>query len=111
MKVPPWSADECASLVDLIEMGATFALAGRALGRTPEAAQAMWQAICTDPACGPGMADRIVVPQERWDERSRRLSASHRDLAGACLGDPRLGYSALDRRAEAAPRRCEEETP
>lgn len=41
---------------------------------------------------------REPVPDSVLAERTRRLTAAARDLAGALLGDPPRGYSALDRR-------------
>lgn len=48
----------------------------------------------TNSICGPRHIDNQLEA-----ERSARLSAPYRDLAGALFGDPPVGYSALERRA------------
>jgi hypothetical protein len=42
--------------------------------------------------------DRVVIPDEVFEERNRRLAAPHRDLTAVFAGDPPVGYSALERR-------------
>lgn len=44
---------------------------------------------------------RTNVPKDVLAEQARRLSAMARDLTGSLLGDPPLGFSALDRRSAA----------
>ncbi len=42
--------------------------------------------------------ERMVVPQQLWDEAARRSSAPN-SLTGSFFGDPPQGFSALERRA------------
>lgn len=42
--------------------------------------------------------DLIVVPADRLELRERLYAAPYRDLTGYLLGDPPVGFSALDRR-------------
>lgn len=39
----------------------------------------------------------VTVPQERLEHRDQRLATPFRDITGYLMGDPRPGYSALDR--------------
>lgn len=39
----------------------------------------------------------VAPPAGSFIERERRLGSGHRDLTGELMGDPRIGYSALDR--------------
>jgi hypothetical protein len=48
---------------------------------------------------GAGEVASISVPQEVWDDRNARLSTPHRSQISELMGDPRPGWSALERRA------------
>ncbi len=43
-------------------------------------------------------ADEMVVPDEVWTDRNRRINAGYRDLTAMICGDPRPGQSALDQK-------------
>ncbi len=45
------------------------------------------------------IADRITVPAERFAERNVRVNLAPRDLTAAFFGDPKPGFSALERRS------------
>jgi transposase-like protein len=47
---------------------------------------------------GAGNVKAPVISPSQWEERDRRLAAPPRDLTGAMLGDPPVGFSALERR-------------
>ena len=43
-------------------------------------------------------AEREVIPQSVIDKQQEYLSAPYRDLTGYLAGDPRIGFSAYDRK-------------
>ncbi len=43
--------------------------------------------------------ERAVPAEHQIEERNARIAAPFRGFTGAFMGDPRVGYSALDRRA------------
>ena len=100
----PWSRAEIRTLLALIEGGAGVSAAARGLGRRPKPAKEGWNDLRPRRAAREEEAP-VKVPPELWAERERRLNAPQRTLIGACVGDPPLGYSALDRRGEPVPPR------
>jgi hypothetical protein len=99
-----WSEDEVNALIALMNEGATFAVAGEKIGRGMEATKKKWAAMNAERMDLLDIERPVIVPKERLVERRRRLDAPHRTLVGACLGDPAIGYSALDKRADASAR-------
>jgi len=49
-------------------------------------------------AYDPAWTDQTVVPQYLIEARERYLDAPYRDLTAMLSGDPRIGFSALDRK-------------
>ncbi|MCX7320418.1 MAG: hypothetical protein NT113_13325 [Hyphomicrobiales bacterium] len=43
--------------------------------------------------------DRVNIPADRFADRDARINREHRDLTAAFMGDPKPGFSALERRA------------
>src|SRR4051812_4610994 len=100
----PWTDAEVAALVDLINQGLTFVAAARRLGRGPVGTRRKWLSLSME-RIGSIEADRVGVAPECIEEGARRSAAPQRTLIGAWVGDPPVGYSALDRRVETrAPR-------
>ena len=50
--------------------------------------------------CNRVRMDRIIPPSEVLAERERYLNAEYGSLSAAILGDPKRGYSALDKKAQ-----------
>ena len=50
----------------------------------------------------PARTDQTVVPAFVIEERERRILAEHRDVTAVLCGDPRPGYSMLDRKRAGA---------
>jgi hypothetical protein len=97
MKGRPWTEAEVTLLIDLINEGCTFVAAGVQLGRGTVAVRKKWISLGTE-RVGSTEVHAVVVPEERLADRDRRRAAPQRTLIGAWVGDPPVGYSALDRR-------------
>lgn len=102
MKGRIWTDAEVDALFALMGQGLTLVAAAGRLGRGKEAIRKKWAAINDEPLDALEIERPVIVPKERLIERRRRLAAPHRTLVGACVGDPPVGYSALDRRGDAS---------
>lgn len=102
LKGQPWTEAEVTLLINLINEGSTFVAAGVRLGRGTVAVRKKWISLGAEPV-GSVEADTVVVPEDRLADRARRRAAPQRTLIGAWVGDPPVGYSALDRRAAPQP--------
>lgn len=100
MRGQPWTDAEVTALIDLINEGLTFVAAGARLGRGAVAVRRKWLSLTIE-RVGSIEAHAVVVPEECLADRDRRNAAPQRTLIGGVVGDPPLGYSALDRRGKA----------
>jgi hypothetical protein len=96
----PWTEAEVTALIDLMNEGVTFVAAGERLGRGAVAARRKWVSLGTE-RIGSTEARTVAVPEQCLADRDRRSAAPQRTLIGAWVGDPPVGYSALDRRGAA----------
>lgn len=102
MKCVPWSDEDVARARAMYREGKRMAEIGAALGRSPGAVSHKLHA----PSSPVGRHELGLVtwgdskrdiPASVLIERERRVNAP-RTLAGIILGDPPIGFSALDRR-------------
>jgi hypothetical protein len=122
MKFRLWSEEETQRLLDLMKThGRDFKTICKLMGRTPQSCEHRWRWINMPDAQLKSRSAReaarkakirglekgirhdlpvrkMIVPDEVMSERDKRLSAPV-TINALILGDPRPGFSALDRRA------------
>jgi hypothetical protein len=91
-----WTCEATSKLIAMRRDGATFAQIGAALGVHSDTANNKYKEIIGKSYVG--SSDVVKPPTQAMLERDRRLAAPPRDLTGALMGDPGVGFSALERR-------------
>lgn len=111
-----WTPEQITLAMKMLDEGASDADFRAAIGRSKQCAIEKRKRAKYLSAPAPGMhrvrkrrartvivqQEPFIVPLEVWVARARRLASPPRDLVGAICGDPRVGYSALDRRGAQA---------
>jgi hypothetical protein len=95
-----WTADETATLQRMLGAGATWRQVATELGRSMQSIKGKIETVYKQSAGSAGDVRRIHVPETALVERDRYLAAPPRDLTGFMLGDPPVGFSALERKKE-----------
>jgi hypothetical protein len=95
-----WSDGEEATLRRMRDEGATRTSISAALGRSVSSIQAKIETMLRQTVGTAGDVTRVNVPESALVERARYLAAPPRDLTGFMLGDPPVGFSALERKKE-----------
>jgi hypothetical protein len=90
-----WSAEDLLLLRTRRREGVSFRKIAKEIGRKRDAVASKWHEISGEPDTKPA----VRPPSLAMVERDRRLAADCRDLTAALMGDPPVGYSALDRRS------------
>lgn len=90
-----WSDEDEKLCRAMIDAGMTSEEAGLAVGRT---ARAVRNKMCSPKATKVHSKSAVQPSSECLLERDRRRYASPRDLTAALMGDPPVGFSALERR-------------
>lgn len=100
-----WTDDETKLALELSEDGVAFSLIAMRLGRNSQSVRdklrslrGMRRRVKANPSIQT-VETRIEIPHECIAERDLRSSLSPRDLTAAFFGDPKPGYSALERRS------------
>lgn len=95
-----WSADDDAKLMRLrVQERKRWAQIAEELDRPRSSCSGRYQDLIDPPVSTNLVADRTVVPAERFAERDARINRAPRDLTASFFGDPLPGYSALEQRA------------
>jgi hypothetical protein len=98
-----WTDDELAKLKTMLNEGMSLRVASIKLGRGPQAAKKKLlegrpnRRRVTDPS-GVGYVSAMRAPEIVVERRRQYLAAPHRSLTAALMGDPPVGFSALDKR-------------
>jgi hypothetical protein len=105
MAAPRWTDDEIEKFHRLVAEGRSYRQASIAIGKGPQAGKKkVWndaRASRANPARKPKSAGHIMPTHAPTFVELRRdayLSAPPRSLVGALMGDPPVGFSALDKR-------------
>lgn len=122
MNKQKWSDEETERLLGLMKAhGRDFKTIGRLIGRTPQSAEHRWRwvslsaediaertkrdkirqaAIRAAVKARDGLlVPKMVIPDDVANERNRRMSAPL-TVSAYVLGDPPVGFSALDRKCQ-----------
>ncbi|MDE2021198.1 MAG: hypothetical protein KGJ13_12755 [Patescibacteria group bacterium] len=117
MPTQKWTEIETAKLCELMAAGHTYQVIAGLMAKTKASVYHKWVQLTMGEsdrakhlrARREGVAMRKQdgippkfetrePPADVWHERSERVLAPHRDLSGMLMGDPPVGFSALERR-------------
>jgi hypothetical protein len=101
MSASKWTPETIALLERRLNEGASVGDIAKELGRQRSIVSAKAYYLRNNEKGRPGAGNvcAVNVPPDRWEDRDRRLSAPQ-TLTGVMFGDPPIGFSALDRRAD-----------
>ncbi|MGM4987391.1 hypothetical protein [Tardiphaga sp. 841_E9_N1_2] len=94
-----WTAEEDAKLLLLREQKMRWGDIAHEFDRPRSSCAGRYADLTDPPVCTNLVADRTIVPAERFIDRDRRINCAPRDLTASMFGDPKPGFSALERRA------------
>lgn len=94
-----WTSEEVEKLCRLRgKEGKRWGDVAKALNRPRSSCQHKYEDVMNPSAKSNFMADRTIVPEDRFADRNIRVNLAPRDLTAAFFGDPKPGFSALERR-------------
>lgn len=90
-----WTEKQKAKLAEMYDAGMSVEDISYEVGKTPAAVRCKIERLRYDRRAVPPIRQ---ISTQVLDQQHHRLNAIPRDLTGLLLGDPPVGYSALERR-------------
>lgn len=98
-RLSTWNAEDDATLLKLRgQEKKRWGVIAQEMDRPRSSCSGRYEDL-TEPAAKTNLvADRTIVPEDRFVDRNIRVNLAPRDLTAAFFGDPKPGFSALERR-------------